>query len=269
MRLAGKVAIVTGAGRGIGRVCAERFADEGARIVVAEIDPGRGEAAAEALRGSGREARFVACDVSDKAQAAALVEATVAAFGGLDVLVNNAGIIHTADFLEVEEADFDRVLRVNLKGAFLVGQAVAREMVRRGRGGAIVNLSSVGAIAAIPDQTSYNVSKGGVAQLTRVMALALAPHGIRVNAVGPGAIATEMIKAVIRDEAARRMIHSRTPMGRLGEPEEVAAVALVLASDESSYMTGQTVYCDGGRMALNYTVPAGADAIEGDGEGGG
>jgi NAD(P)-dependent dehydrogenase (short-subunit alcohol dehydrogenase family) len=179
----------------------------------------------------------------------------VEAFGRLDVLVNNAGIIKGASFLDLEEADFDAVLRVNLKGAFLVGQAAARVMAKQGTGGAIVNMSSLNAVMAIPNQTPYVVSKGGLNQLTRVMALALADRKIRVNAIGPGSIMTDILKSVMTDEAARRNILSRTPLGRVGEPEEVAKVALFLASDDSSYVTGQCIYPDGGRMALNYTVP--------------
>ena len=159
-----------------------------------------------------------------------------------------------SDFLELEEADFDAVLRVNLKGAFLVGQAAAREMAKRG-GGAIVNMSSLNAVLAIPNQIPYVVSKGGINQLTKVMALALADKNIRVNAIGPGSIMTDILKGVMTDEAARAMILSRTPLGRIGEPEEVAKVALFLASDDASYVTGQCIYPDGGRLALNYTVP--------------
>ena len=146
------------------------------------------------------------------------------------------------------------MLRVNVKGPFLVSQAAGREMVRRGRGGAIVNLSSIGALMAIPDQLAYNVSKGCLAQLTRVMALALAPHRIRVNAVAPAAVNTEMIAPLMADAEARRRVLSRTPMGRLAEPREIAAAVAFLASEAAGYVTGQTVYCDGGRLALNYTV---------------
>ena len=146
------------------------------------------------------------------------------------------------------------MLRVNLKGAFLVGQAAAAQMVGQGGGGAIVNMSSVNAVLAIPNQVPYNVSKGGLNQLTRVMALALAPHRIRVNAIGPGTILTDMAKVVMEDEAARQKILSRTPLGRCGEVEEIAHIAVFLASDESSYITGQCIYADGGRLALNYTV---------------
>src|SRR5690606_25018735 len=163
------------------------------------------------------------------------------------------------EFLTLEEADFDRVIRVNLKGAFLCSQAVARHMVERveagGRPGAIVNLSSVNAVFAIANQVPYSVSKGGINQLTKVTALALAPYGIRVNAIGPGSINTEMLQTVMENPEARRRILSRTPLGRIGEPHEIAAIAAFLASDEASYMTGQTVYADGGRLPLNYTVP--------------
>ena len=180
----------------------------------------------------------------------------MALHGRIDVLVNNAGIFRAADFLEVTEEDFDAVLRVNLKGAFLMGQAVAREMVRSGGGGSIVNMSSVNGVLAIPNIASYNVSKGGINQLTRVMALALADRGIRVNAVAPGTIATELAaKAVLTSDEARLKILSRPPMQRLGEPSEVADVVAGLASDAASYVTGEIVTVDGGRMTLNYTVP--------------
>jgi NAD(P)-dependent dehydrogenase (short-subunit alcohol dehydrogenase family) len=190
-----------------------------------------------------------------------------AAFGGdLHILVNNAGIIHTADFIDVAEADFDRVLRVNLKGAFLVGQAGARKMVEQvkaGRaGGAIINMSSINAVVAIPNQVPYCVSKGGIDQLTKVMALSLAPYGIRVNAIGPGSIMTDILKGIATDREAKRRLLSRTPLGRVGEPAEVAAVAAFLASDDASYITGQTIYPDGGRLGLNYVVPVKDEALK-------
>jgi NAD(P)-dependent dehydrogenase (short-subunit alcohol dehydrogenase family) len=194
--------------------------------------------------------------VSKKATAIALVDAAVGAFGRLDILVNNAGITHAAEFLDLDEADFDRVLAVNLKSMFLCGQAAARRMVAQGNGGAIVNMSSANAVVAIPNQVPYVVSKGGINQLTKVMAISLAAHGIRVNGIGPGTIATELAKqAVLGSEEAKRKILSRTPMGRLGEPSEVASIAAFLVSDDASYLTGQTIYPDGGRLALNYTVP--------------
>lgn len=249
--LHGRVCIVTGGSQGIGEACARRFARDGAIPVIADIDRDRGEALARELGGT-----FVACDVGDKAQVDVLVAQTLKQHGRLDVLVNNAGIFKAADFLDVTEADFDAVLRVNLKGAFLAGQAAAREMVRAGRG-AIVNMSSVNGVLAIPTISSYNVSKGGINQLTRVMALALADKGVRVNAVAPGTIATELAaKAVLTSDEARARILSRTPMKRLGEPSEIADVVAWLASDAASYVTGEIVVADGGRMTLNYTVPA-------------
>ena len=247
--LARRVCIVTGGAQGIGQACAERFAREGARVVIADIDDHNGQVLATKLQAS-----YVRCDVGDKAQVDALVEKTMALHGRIDVLVNNAGIFKAADFLDVLEADFDAVLRVNLKGPFLVGQAAAREMAKTG-GGSIVNMSSVNGVLAIPNIASYNASKGGINQLTRVMALALADQGIRVNAVAPGTIATELAaKAVLTSDAARQKIISRTPLKRLGSPAEIADVVAFLASDAASYMTGEIVVVDGGRMALNYTV---------------
>jgi NAD(P)-dependent dehydrogenase (short-subunit alcohol dehydrogenase family) len=251
MKLNQKVAIVTGASQGIGHACAERLVREGARVMLVDLRP-EGAAAAEAL---GDAARFFKADVSVKAEVDAMVAATLAAFGQVDILVNNAGVTHAADFLDLTEDDFDRVLRVNLKSMFLCSQAVAREMVKR-RTGSIINMSSVNAELAIPNQIPYVVSKGGINQLTRVASISLAQHGIRVNAIGPGTILTELAKqAVLGSPEARHTILSRTPLGRCGEPEEIAAIAAFLASDDASYITGQTLYADGGRMALNYTVP--------------
>jgi len=251
MKLSEKVAIVTGATQGIGLACAQRMIAEGANVMLVDIKP-EGEAAAKAL---GEQARFFAADVSQKADVDAMVAATLAAFGHIDILINNAGVTHAANFLDLCEEDFDRVLRINLKSMFLCGQAVAREMVKQKRG-SIINMSSVNAELAIPNQVPYVVSKGAINQLTKVMALNLVTHGIRVNGIGPGTILTELAKqAVMASPESRNTILSRTPMGRCGEPEEVASIAAFLASDDASYMTGQTLYVDGGRLALNYTVP--------------
>ncbi len=255
MRLKDKVALVTGGASGIGLACARAFAAEGAKVVIADLAREKGEAAVEALQEAGADALFVACDVGDKAQVDALIEATVAAFGRLDVALANAGIVKAGDFLEFSEEDFDAVLRVNLKGVFLTGQAAARQMAKQGGGGTIVNMSSVNAVLAIPAITPYVVAKGGVNQLTKVMSLALADKGIRVNGIGPGSIRTDVLASVLDDPEKLKGMMMRTPMGRVGEPEEIASVAVFLASDESSYITGQTIYPDGGRMALNYTVP--------------
>lgn len=255
MRLRDKVALVTGAGQGIGLACARAVAREGARVVIADRDEPLGLGAADALSAEGLSATFVGCDVSRKREVQAAVAAAVKAYGKLDILVANAGIVHAAEFLDLEEEDFDRVLAVNLKGVFLAGQAAARQMVAQGGGGAIINMSSVNAIMAIPNQVPYVVSKGAMNQLTKVMALSLAPYRIRVNGIGPGTILTELARtAVLGNPEAERKILSRTPLGRMGRPEEVAAVAVFLASEEASYLTGQTIYPDGGRLALNYTV---------------
>jgi NAD(P)-dependent dehydrogenase (short-subunit alcohol dehydrogenase family) len=256
MRLADKVALVTGAAQGIGLACARAFAREGAKVFVTDLNEDAGRREVLKLRSEGYQASFAACDVSRRDQVDACVRSVVDEFGRLDILVANAGIVHAAEFLDLEEKDFDRVLSVNLKGVFLAGQAAARQMVKQGGGGAIVNMSSVNAVLAIPNQVPYVVSKGAVNQLTKVMAVALAPHGIRVNGIGPGTILTELARtAVLGNKEAEKKVLSRTPMGRMGEPEEIAAVAAFLASDAASYLTGQTIYPDGGRLALNYTMP--------------
>jgi NAD(P)-dependent dehydrogenase (short-subunit alcohol dehydrogenase family) len=248
--LAGRVCIVTGGAQGIGEACVRGFAREDAKVVIADIDDARGATLAAELGGL-----YVHCDVGDKAQVDGLVAQAIAAHGRIDVLVNNAGIFKAAEFLEVTEADFDAVLRINLKGSFLVGQAVARVMAAAGKG-SIINMSSVNGVLAIPTIASYNVSKGGINQLTRVMALSLAAQGVRVNAVAPGTIATELAaRAVLTSDEAKAKIMSRTPMKRLGEPSEIADTVAYLASDAASYITGEIIVVDGGRMTLNYTVP--------------
>jgi NAD(P)-dependent dehydrogenase (short-subunit alcohol dehydrogenase family) len=247
--LSGRVCIVTGGAQGIGEACCRRFAREQALVVVVDIDDARGMALATELG-----ATYLHCDVGDKAQVEAVVAHTLQAHGQIDVLVNNAGIFKAADFLDVTEEDFDAVLRINLKGSFLMGQAVARSMATRGKG-SIIHMSSVNGVLAIPTIASYNVSKGGINQLTRVMALSLADQGVRVNAVAPGTIATELAaKAVLTSDEAKARILSRTPMRRLGEPSEIADTVAFLASDAASYITGEIIVVDGGRMALNYTV---------------
>jgi glucose 1-dehydrogenase len=257
VKLHNKVALVTGAAHGIGLAIARRYVAEGAKVVIADSDRAAGPACAVALGHA--DCRFVATDVSRPESARNAVAETCRSFGRLDILVNNAGIVHAADFLEIEESDFDRVLRVNLKGAFLVGQAAAKQMVVQveagNPAGTIINMSSINAVVAIPNQVPYCVSKGGLDQLTKVMSLSLAPFGIRVNAIGPGSIMTDILKSVATDKEARHRLLARTPLGRIGEPDEVASIAVFLASEDASYITGHTIYADGGRLGLNYTVP--------------
>lgn len=253
--LGGRVAVITGAAQGIGQACARRLVADGAAVALWDLADGPGQALADELAAGGARAVYLHCNVARKDEVDAALAATLQAFGRVDALVSNAGIFKAAEFLDITEADWDAVLDVNLKGAFLVGQAVARQMVAQG-GGAIVNMSSVNGTLAIPTIASYNASKGGINQLTRAMALALADKGVRVNAVAPGTIATELAaQAVLTSEEARQKILSRTPLRRLGAPEEIADVVAWLASDAASYVTGEIVTVDGGRMALNYTVP--------------
>jgi glucose 1-dehydrogenase len=254
LKLKDRVAIVTGASRGIGLAIAERYVAEGAKVVMADILDDAGKVEAKRLGAS-----YVHCDVSKSAEIKALVAATLKEHGAVDILVNNAAISIVGEFLEITEEQFDQVIAINLKGSFLLTQACAREMVKQvaaGRkAGAIVNMSSVNDTLAIPVIAPYTMSKGGVRQLTKVAALALAPHGIRVNAIGPGSIMTDMLKGVANDKVAMHRILSRTPMGRVGEASEIASVATFLASDDASYVSGQVIYADGARMPLNYVVP--------------
>lgn len=240
MRLLDKIAVVTGGARGIGQAIAARFLAEGAKVVV-------GDVAFKATEASTNPNLInLRCDVGDADQANLLVETAVARFGRLDICVNNAGILRPAPFLDTTPDQFDDVIRVNLRGAFLVGQASARQMVAQKQGGSIINLSSINAVVASSDQTAYATSKGGINMLTKSMAVQLAEHDIRVNAIGPGTIATEMARPHITPA-----LLARTPLARAGSQEEVGSIAVFLASDDASYVTGQTIYVDGGRLALN------------------
>jgi NAD(P)-dependent dehydrogenase (short-subunit alcohol dehydrogenase family) len=255
-RLAERCALITGAAGGIGLGCAEAFAEEGCDLVLLDLDEAKVAAVAADLAGrSGRTVHALACDLADAEAARMAVIRAAALLGRIDVLVNNAGVLAAGDILDASLEDFDRVLAVNLRAPFVVGQTVARHMVDARIKGSIINMSSINAVLAIPNQIAYVTSKGGLSQMTKAMALALAPHGVRVNAIGPGTVVTDILKGVMQDEAARRRVLQRTPLGRFGEPAEIGRVAVFLACEDSSYMTGQTLYPDGGRLALNYTVP--------------
>ncbi len=253
MKLENRIALITGAARGIGLAIAERFVAEGAIVTIADILDAEGKAAAKSIG-----AQYLHCDVSKSADIKTTLEHVVKTHGAIDLLVNNAAISIAKNFLEITEEDFDKVIGVNLKGAFLLTQEAARHMieqVKAGRkAGAIVNMSSVNDTLAIPIIAPYTMSKGGVKQLTAVSALALAEHGIRVNAIGPGSIMTDMLKGIANDKTAMNRILSRTPLGRVGQPSEIASIAAFLASDDASYISGQVIYADGARMPLNYTV---------------
>jgi glucose 1-dehydrogenase len=254
MRLRDQVAIVTGAGRGIGQAIAQAFGREGARVAVADIDPRT--AAATARRLGRRRALALTMDVADSRSVADGFRAIDEAWGRVDIAVTNAAVEPIVPFLELTEEIWDRVLAVNLKGTFLVAQAAARRMARRRRG-VIITLSSVNAEVVRPESSAYGASKGGVRQLTKAMGIALAPHGIRVNAIGPGTVVTGLTQHLLQKKAWRDAVYMRTPMQRVADPKEIAEVAVFLASDASSYMTGTTVYVDGGRLALNGLMPLG------------
>jgi glucose 1-dehydrogenase len=245
------IALVTGAAQGIGYACAEAIAESGARMVLADINRDAVIAAAEVL---GNGAAGIACDVRDPVQVNGLFDRIEADFGPVSVLVNNAGIARPAAFLETTLEDFQSVIDVNLTGTFLVTQRAAETMVAKGIEGAIVNMSSINAQVAIPTVVAYCASKGGVMQLTKAAALALAPHNIRVNAVGPGSIDTEMMASVNANPEAMKMVMSRTPLKRIGTPREIGDVVAFLASGKASYITGETIYVDGGRIGMNYTM---------------
>jgi len=252
-----KCVVVTGGARSIGRACAERFAEEGANVAILDVLADRGRDAARDIAEKYRvDCRFYECDVGVKAAVDATIDRVIADFGRIDVLFSNAGITRRADFLDLEEKDWDDVIRTNLKSIFLVGQKVARHMVARGGGGAIVNMSSSSVRMTMPTIAPYAASKGGISALTTAMSLSLATHGIRVNAVGPGTIYTELNKDnLLKDVEKRREILSRIPLMRFGDGRDVANVVVFLASDDAGYITGETVYIDGGRSGLNYTLP--------------
>jgi NAD(P)-dependent dehydrogenase (short-subunit alcohol dehydrogenase family) len=243
-RLAGEIAIVTGGAGGIGRAVASRLCAEGAKVAVLDIDKAAARRAETALGDSGFEAIALTCDVTRRNEVKAAVEATVARFGRITILVNNAGIVRRASFLELSDETWDAVIGVNLKGAFIVAQEVARVMAKQGCG-RIVNMASVAAEIAHSSQTAYSVSKAGVAAMTRVMAFELAPLGITVNALAPGTIATDFALGSL-PESGRVHRLGRIPLSRFGSAAEVAAAVAFLASADAAYVTGAVLRIDGG-----------------------
>jgi NAD(P)-dependent dehydrogenase (short-subunit alcohol dehydrogenase family) len=245
-RFDGSVALVTGAGRGMGRAVALRLASEGASVVVAELNSEHGMEVAEEIRAAGGSATPVAADVSRVADVTRLFEQAAKAFGTVDILVNNAGIGVARPILDYTEADWDRQMGVNVKGVFFCSQAAARLMIPRRRG-KIVNFASTSAfVSSSQPGVAYDTSKGAVRQMTVSMAAELAPHGINVNAVAPGTTQTEMTRSTLSTEEGLAWQVARIPMGRVGQPDDIASVVLFLCSAEASYITGHTLVADGG-----------------------
>jgi NAD(P)-dependent dehydrogenase (short-subunit alcohol dehydrogenase family) len=250
--LAGKRVLVCGGTSGIGLAAARRFIEERCRVFIAGLDPAELDAAVIDLRGGGGEVAGLACDVSNEADVNRMIDAADAALGGIDVLANNAGIAQRDPFLQITVADWDRILAVNLRGMFLVAQAVSNKMVRRGSGGVIINMSSTNGIAGEEDYAHYNASKGGVLLLTKTMAVELGRHGIRVNALCPGYIRSPLnaaIAAGLSDDFEADYVRQRIPLGRAGLPEDVAAAYAFLASDDASFVHGADLVIDGGQLA--------------------
>jgi 3-oxoacyl-[acyl-carrier protein] reductase len=246
MRLQGRVTAITGGALGIGRATALLFAAEGAAVALGDVDTGAAEGVAKEITGRGGRAIAVGVDVGDAGQVQAFVDRAVQEFGRLDVMFANAGIAHSAPFLDHPEAEWHRVLRVNLTGVFLCSQAAARQMVRQG-GGRIITTASINGLRGVENLVGYNVAKAGVIEMTKTMAVELAQHGIAVNAIAPAQIDTRLTRSLPAE--ARRRRTERIPMGRFGEPEEVARAALFLASDDASFVTGHTLAVDGGYLA--------------------
>ncbi|MBJ3776802.1 SDR family NAD(P)-dependent oxidoreductase [Acuticoccus mangrovi] len=246
----GRSVVVTGGASGIGHECARRFAFAGAAVTILDIDAATAGRAVEGLAREGLSVAALGCDVSKADEVREAMAEIEARTGRLDVLYNNASVFAAADFLEADEALFDRTMSVNLKSVFLCSQAFGRIVRASGHGGAIVNAASVGVSYTTPDTVLYATAKGGVQSMTRAMALALGPHGIRVNAVAPGTVVTEMVRERFEDPVRRARALDRTPLGRLGEPGDVAGAVLFLASDNAAYVTGATLFIDGGRTGL-------------------
>ena len=245
MRLQDRVALITGSARGIGRATALAFAAEGAQVIVCDMDAAGGEQTAADIRTAGGRALFVQVDVTDRASVDALVQAAQAHFGRIDVLVNNAGVLRDRSLLKMTEQDFDFVINVNLKGVFNCTQAVAPLLAAQGSG-VILNASSVVGVSGNYGQTNYVASKAGVIGMTKVWARELGPKGVRVNAVAPGFISTEMLAGI--PDKVMEELKAKISLRRLGQPEDIANAYVFLASDEAAYITGHVLHVDGGAV---------------------
>ena len=247
MKFKDKVAIITGATKGIGEACAHEFAKEGAKVVVVGRTKELGNKVVADIQANGGTAMYVEVDISQKAEVDAMVAQVVDTYDTVDIVVNNAGVNHSADFFDITEEDWDWVMSVDLKGTFFVSQAAARVMVDQDKPGAIVNVSSVMAQLALADQIPYCAAKGGVNQLTKAMALSLVDRNIQVNCCAPGPVMTELMERVVNNEQKKKQLMDRLPIGRIATTKEIARVIIFLASEEAAFLVGQTIYPDGGR----------------------
>jgi len=257
MKLKDKVAVITGGTKGIGLGIAAEFIKEGAKVVIGGRNPDTGAAGVRELEALGGEAIYIPCDVGQMDQLQNIIEKSVEHFGRIDIYVANAGINdpdHT-HYLDITPEQYDSIMDVNLKGMFFGGQYAAREMVKQGNGGVIINMSSVNAYLALDSQMVYTTSKGGVQQLTKVQAVALAKNGIKVNAIAPGPIMTDLMKRVASSKPDMDNLMSRTPIGRIGTPAECGRLAVFLASEDSNFIFGQSIFNDGGRGFQAYPAP--------------
>ena len=257
MKLKDKVAIIAGGTKGIGLGIALEFVREGAKVVVGGTTDETGESAVREIEAAGGEGKFVNCDVSSLSALDNIIQQAVEHFGRLDIYVANAGINDSekTHFIDITPDQYDRIMGVNLRGMFFGGQKAARQMIRQGGGGVIINMSSVNAHLALDAQVVYTTSKGGVQQLTKVQAVALARHNIKVNAMAPGPIETELMRRVGSDKQLMDTILSRTPQGRIGTPVECGRLAVFLASEDSDFIFGQSIYIDGGRGFQAFPTP--------------
>lgn len=257
MKLKDKVAIIAGGTKGIGLGIALEFVREGAKVVVGGTTDRNGQAAIDEIEAAGGDGLFINCDVAKLADLDNIIEKTIDRFGRLDIYVANAGIndANKTHFLDITPEQYDRIMGVNLKGMFFGGQKAAQQMVAQGDGGVIINMSSVNAHLALDSQVVYTISKGGIQQLTKVQAVALAPHNIKVNAIAPGPIETDLMRRVGSDKQLMNTILSRTPQGRIGTPQECGRLAVFLASDDSNFIFGQSIFIDGGRGFQAYPTP--------------
>ena len=257
MKLKDKVAVIAGGTKGIGLGIALEFVREGAKVVVGGTNPKNGEEAVREIKTAGGDGLFVRCDVADLADLDKFIAQAVDRFGRIDIYVANAGIndANKTHFLEISPEQYDRIMAVNLRGMFFGGQKAAQQMVAQGDGGVIINMSSVNAHLALDSQVVYTVSKGGIQQLTKIQAVALAPHNIKVNAMAPGPIETDLLRRVGSDKELMDTILSRTPQGRIGTPKECGRLAVFLASDDSDFIFGQSIFIDGGRGFQAFPTP--------------